>query len=1028
MRKLALVWLIAQFALPVFAAKRVTVAQLERLVGSDHAKSDAKIAQHLYDLELTERLTAARLAMLEATLPGPESRRSLVALADQSAFLDPPPAEIPAAPVPDSDAQRRMMTQAVDYAAKTMHQLPNLFAVRDTIRFEDSPAVQKNIGEDNVSGTFTPYQPLHPVSRSSATVLYRDGEEVLDAGASRTQAPSQSESAGLTTKGEFGPILATVLGDAAQGKLLWSHWEQGASGPEAVFRFAVRRQESHYEVEFCCLDSGVFRQFTGYHGEIALDPTNGTILRLTLIADLTKADPVAKAAIMVEYGHVELGDRTYICPVKSVSIFLAPEQLPGGIRLTGRAGGIAQRPNSIQGPDSNTAPLQTMLNEVVFDQYHLFHADARILAADNLPAAQVPAASPSVPPQPQPTVAHENIPAPGESAAATSPPAIPATITTAAPAAVPPVPELSVTNAAVLPDTPAVPAAPAASSFTLRVSTRLVDVGVTATDKKGRPVTGLEPDDFEVFDNGRKQTVRFFSPAAALAPSAPSAPEPDAEPIVFSNRLAAIDRAPSAQNAPAESSSTILLIDVNSLSFADLTSTHQQVLKFLEQLPPTERVGLYVRVDRGFKVLAEETHDRSLLTSALRQWMPNAADLARAQQEEARNRQQFDDVHSATDMQYVNGNPPGAGPMQAASPDIPGGGASATVDPNLMREGSDPARDALAMLVGVAVHLGGIPGHKNLVWIASDNVLAEWTTQAAGSDRGPNTTNRLMLRAQETLNDAHVSIYPFDASQLETAAVDSSLKDSSVQLEKPVQENTPGSTTGPNPGRITAAMQQDTHPIQAAIQTMAQATGGRIFRRSGNMVASLNNIVADGGATYLLSFAPDAPPDDQYHQLTVRLTTRSGVTLRYRTGYLYAKEPTSLRDRFRQAIWQPLDAGEIAIRAHPAAASGGAALTLQIAAADIGAVQQGDLWTDKLDIFLVRRDDTGTHARVNGQTLVLRLKEATWQRTLREGIPFDEFVDQKQDTGTIRIIVVDENSGRIGSITLPAAALTPGAG
>ena len=134
MRKLALVWLIAQFALPVFAAKRVTVAQLERLVAAEHAKSDAKIAQHLYDLELTERLTVARLATLEAALPGPESRRSLVALADQAAFLDPPPAEIPAAAIPDSDAQRRMMAQAVDYAAKTMHQLPNLFAVRDTIR------------------------------------------------------------------------------------------------------------------------------------------------------------------------------------------------------------------------------------------------------------------------------------------------------------------------------------------------------------------------------------------------------------------------------------------------------------------------------------------------------------------------------------------------------------------------------------------------------------------------------------------------------------------------------------------------------------------------------------------------------------------------------------------------------------------------------------------------------------------------------------------------------------------------------
>ncbi|MGB9032066.1 MAG: hypothetical protein WCC27_18225, partial [Acidobacteriaceae bacterium] len=330
MRKLLLFCLLAQVALPAFAVRRVTVAQLERLVAENHAKSDAKIAPRFYDLELTERLSPAKLAALEAALPGPESRRSLVALADQAAFLDPPPAEIPSAAPPGPDAQRRMMASAVDYAAKTMHQLPNLFATRDTIHFEDSPAVQKEIGEENVSGTFTPYQPLHPVSRSTVAVLYRDGQEVVDAPNS-----AHPTSSSLTTKGEFGPILATVLGDAAQGNLAWSHWEQGPAGLQAVFRFVVPRPDSHYQVEFCCIDDAVFRRFSGYHGELTLDPATGTILRLTLIADLAKSDPVVKANIMVEYGPIELGSRTYICPVKSVSLFLAPEQLPGVIRVTG---------------------------------------------------------------------------------------------------------------------------------------------------------------------------------------------------------------------------------------------------------------------------------------------------------------------------------------------------------------------------------------------------------------------------------------------------------------------------------------------------------------------------------------------------------------------------------------------------------------------------------------------------------------------------------------------------------------------
>ena len=65
---------------------------------------------------------------------------------------------------------------------------------------------------------------------------------------------------------------------------------------------------------------------------------------------------------------------------------------------------------------------------------------------------------------------------------------------------------------------------------------------------------------------------------------------------------------------------------------------------------------------------------------------------------------------------------------------------------------------------------------------------------------------------------------------------------------------------------------------------------------------------------------------------------------------------------------------------------------------------------------------------MKGQSLVLRLKPATWQKLLSDGIPFDQFVGEQQDTGTLRIIVVDENSGRIGSITLPAAILKKAAG
>jgi hypothetical protein len=53
----------------------------------------------------------------------------------------------------------------------------------------------------------------------------------------------------------------------------------------------------------------------------------------------------------------------------------------------------------------------------------------------------------------------------------------------------------------------------------------------------------------------------------------------------------------------------------------------------------------------------------------------------------------------------------------------------------------------------------------------------------------------------------------------------------------------------------------------------------------------------------------------------------------------------------------------------------------------------------------------------------LTLKPATYERLLQEGIQFDQMLPSKQDTRSVRIVVVDETSGRIGSVTVPASAL-----
>ncbi len=999
MRKSGLLLLMVGIAFPAFAAKRVTVEQLEQVLAAAHGKPDADIARQLSDLELTERLSAIRLARWEIDAPGTETKQALIALADVSAFLELPAADIPTIATPDLASQRQLMALTVDYVGKIISKLPNFFATRVTTRFEDTPR-----GYEKGQTVSILYRSLRPVGRSSSNVLYRDGQEVIDPVTAKGR-KSGAAIQGLTTSGEFGPILATVLVDAAEGKLAWSHWEQGETGPVAVFRYAIPREKSHYEVEFCCVpgDNGnrVFQQFSGYHGEIAVDPANGAILRLVLEADLKSTDPIVKANIVVEYGPVEIGGKTYLCPVKSVSISQA-QPLHTLQMQDFRTANMTQDMQNVPGS------LQTLLNDVVFEQYHVFSASAHVLTGHNdEPKEHAPASSPVIAGTSEANTpdAENTDPTPVRNTTVVAPTA-PGTASSAAAivASGPTVPEISVADSAGLPDAPATPR-PASPdrNVSLQVTTRLVDVGVTAYDKKNHPITDLNPEDFEIYDNGRKQTIRFFNrPRAAMSEESAKAP---AE-FAYSNRRAASANAgPEIEDTAGNI--TVLLIDASNLAWADLTNVREQILRFLRGLLANERVAFYVLQMHGFLVLEEGTADHALLETKLREWLPSSQDLTRAQAEDRRNRQQMDTVRNQSDPQTVNGT----------SSQAPNAGT--LVDPELRQLGNNPGRDRLSILVGVARHLAAIPGHKDLVLVTNDNVLADSHNKSVSIDKGNRHIDEFALRAQEAMNDAHVTVYPLDASQPEG---DVTVEAHSHDIEVEQSSNVPTSANVQR-GPTTAEMQPDLHPLQGSVSEVADATGGHAIRRAGNIAAALNGVVDDGRATYLLSFTPDAPADGKYHILTVKLTTRHGAILRYRTGYQYALEPNTLKERFVQTIWQPFDANEISVRADSSAASTGGMLKLDIVTTDLALTQKDERWVDNLDIFLVQRDDDGLHARAAGQTLGLALKPDTYERLLKEGIRLDQRIERELATGSVRVVVVDENSGRMGSVTLPAAVL-----
>jgi hypothetical protein len=357
---------------PLLAVTRMTVAAFDQMLASRLAahESDTDTAQKIAGIELTERLTSANVANLKKTLQmGPLTEIAVEMQVDSSAFLNPPASELPQKDVPAVPEQQAMLNAAVHFVSTTFQHLPDFLAERQTSSYDNSPVVVTH------SGWAPPNGLLHTAGTFKQLVTYRGGREIslsnLTANGKSTQSgPAPS---GLSSSGEFGPVLATILRDASKGSIQWSHWEQGPMGPVAVFAYKVPQPASHYQVDYCCVRgsedpksyqgskeqnlANAYHGTPAYHGEIFLEPATGSIERLTLEAEFDPENAITAAQVSVSYDSVAIGGQSYICPVQSLAISDARTRLGGDM--------------------SDRTILR--INEVTFAHYHRFGTSSRIL-------------------------------------------------------------------------------------------------------------------------------------------------------------------------------------------------------------------------------------------------------------------------------------------------------------------------------------------------------------------------------------------------------------------------------------------------------------------------------------------------------------------------------------------------------------------------------------------------------------------------------------------------------------------------
>jgi len=415
-RSFAVVIVLSVVARSALAYEPVTITQLEQMLATTRGTSDNALAKQLGELELTERLSTLRLEKLQARLPGEKSRQALLILSDTSAFHNLPAEEIPPLAPPDSDTQRKILSKTADYIREKIHGLIDIVVARNTaqydnlkiVSFTDSavpPAVRpkKTVTEAlanaqmgitlSVASAVVENQPYHLIEKTSETITYRNGAEEVAGPKKNPKALPHPPPPGLNNWGVFGPLLEVVVNDVSGATTGWGHWEQGRTSTLAVFRYSVPQDQSNYDVQYCCFTSernstkqlwNVYETLPAYHGELAVDPETGAILRLTLETDIPPDEPIDRADLLVEYGPVELGGNQYLLPTKSVTVSSAP--VPVRVNEANCADFHCTPANFVH-------PKDTVVSDTIYHSYHVFHSETQILPTD--------ASGPPAPSQPQ---------------------------------------------------------------------------------------------------------------------------------------------------------------------------------------------------------------------------------------------------------------------------------------------------------------------------------------------------------------------------------------------------------------------------------------------------------------------------------------------------------------------------------------------------------------------------------------------------------------------------------------------------
>ncbi|MFL6208271.1 MAG: VWA domain-containing protein [Pyrinomonadaceae bacterium] len=531
----------------------------------------------------------------------------------------------------------------------------------------------------------------------------------------------------------------------------------------------------------------------------------------------------------------------------------------------------------------------------------------------------------------------------------------------------------------------------------VRVTTNLVQMDVVVTDKDGRQVTDLQASDFELLEDGRPQQITNFAyvNTTTPAPAAVAATTPTVRPA----RLDMV--APPPRIEPRQTRRTMaLVVDDLGTSFESLPPLRDTLRKFVDEMSPDD-LGAIIRTGGDVGALQQFTNDKRQLYAA---------------------------------VEHVRWNPCSRQGLHIMRPIRQGPVALGDSLPLCGLGGAGSAENTLNAIRFVLEGMSELPGRKSLV-IFTDSLPLHFEEELhdgliKGPGGGPQTeaaqidspgrftsgsfSEKVKQLARLAVRSSTV-IYSIDTRGLQTLAF-SAMDDTHGFTQKDFNDA--------RSQRFSELVSGTEGP-----SSLADQTGGFVVRNSNDLIGGLRLVLEDQKGYYLLGYHPNGETfDRRYHRIKARVK-RPGLTVRARRGFFGVDEDKARaartltpRDQVLNALMSPFGANAVHVRLtaffiqRPGAQAAVRAL-LHVDARDLAFTPEPDGWQRAVvDLSDMIFGDNGTAVSDRQRTQTIRLRGATYERALRNGLVF--YFDspiKKAGAYQFRAAVRDTATGHIGA-------------